>query len=368
MNNFKVMALDKHQIDEFINVAESIRGHDPQWIAPMKASTIADLTGQGAFSDSVTLQSFVCRQDQQAVGRITAIINQEVVDERGQPIGQLGYFECVNNNDAARYLFKAATAWLAEHGAQYLWGPINGAAHREHRLMTSGFDRPAFFLEPRNPEYYPKLFSACGFDIIYNWYSTEWDLYGPKQAQYQRIAKQKPSAKSPYLVEWLNPAQPETTLLRLHKMLDRMWVGHLGFVAFSFAEFTASFGGLLTLMDDENILVVKDKSGQDLAFAMLYPDHADSIRRFNGEVKAWQQWHPETRPERMVAYAVAMDPNARKSRLIHEITRQVFKIFYDHGYQSVIMSLSTEAVNWPKKIGELTRTYALYGCKTEVFL
>jgi hypothetical protein len=94
-----------------------------------------------------------------------AMINPGLLDPSGRPYGQFGFFECIDDPEAARLLMAPALAWLRDRlpdGAAVL-GPINFDTWHSYRLRQSGFDQPTFFMEPYNPPFYPALFSAMGF-------------------------------------------------------------------------------------------------------------------------------------------------------------------------------------------------------------
>src|SRR6185503_7293512 len=58
----------------------------------------------------------------------------------GTVTGQIGFFECLNNELVAHELFKTATLWLKAQQCQYVEGPVNfGEKDRFWGLMTDGF-------------------------------------------------------------------------------------------------------------------------------------------------------------------------------------------------------------------------------------
>src|SRR5262249_18177010 len=140
-------------------------------------------------------QLFLCEADGHLAGRIAASINPKLVDPAGSVYGQLGYFECVDDAAVAESLIRAGIDWLGAQGARHVLRPMNGGAHRSHRFMTRGFDRDPFLFEPRNPEYYPKLFAHCGFMPVHRWFSYELnrDPAAGFVKQYERVLSRRPA-------------------------------------------------------------------------------------------------------------------------------------------------------------------------------
>ncbi|MEQ8520914.1 MAG: hypothetical protein RIC15_02045, partial [Vicingaceae bacterium] len=62
--------------------------------------------------------------DGRIIGRVAAFINPRVI-KNGEKEGGLGFFECIDNQDAANMLFNACRDWLGEKGMELMDGPIN---------------------------------------------------------------------------------------------------------------------------------------------------------------------------------------------------------------------------------------------------
>ncbi|MBO9154625.1 hypothetical protein ACFOTA_20595 [Chitinophaga sp. GCM10012297] len=97
-------------------------------------------------------------------GRIAAFVNKKyktIGDE--QPVGGVGFFDCVNDQQAANLLFDTAKQWLTERGMGAMDGPINfGDRDRWWGLQVKGFVNPPFGMN-YNPPYYRGLFENYGF-------------------------------------------------------------------------------------------------------------------------------------------------------------------------------------------------------------
>src|SRR5438093_1864997 len=223
---------DTPSLDEFIELSWHISAGDPHWIPPMRARLHQELIGADAFGEYGRLQLFGCESGGRLAGRIVALLNPRLADASGQVVGQVGYFEAIDDEQVAAGLFGAAFEWLRAAGAREVWGPMNGGAHRTHRLMTSGFDRRPYLFEPRNPPYYPRLFERAGFERRYSWYSIDVSSDQLRSAIATLPIFQVPErAKNAYDVVWLDPSDARNVLSRLHALLDAMWSGHLGYAS-----------------------------------------------------------------------------------------------------------------------------------------
>ena len=99
-------------------------------------------------------------------GRIAAFA------KKGDEVGRIGFFECIDDDDVASTLFSACCKWLTDQGCQIIEGPVNfGEKDRFWGLMVSGFDSKGLYLDNFNPRYYQRLFEQSGFSPKENIYT-----------------------------------------------------------------------------------------------------------------------------------------------------------------------------------------------------
>jgi len=102
------------------------------------------------------------------IGRIAAWKHPKHFVKFKQPTGSIGYFECINRQDAANLLFDTAKKFLEKQGAQAMDGPINfGEKDQFWGLLIENFTDPNTYGMNYNPEYYIQLFENYGFKIYY---------------------------------------------------------------------------------------------------------------------------------------------------------------------------------------------------------
>lgn len=122
-------------------------------------------------------------------GRIAAFIDHSLANSYEQPTGGIGFFECINDREAAFLLFDTAKAWLKANGMEAMDGPINfGETDKFWGLLVSGFAHPSFDV-PYNHPYYRELFEAYGFRVYYKMEGFHLDITKPLPERLQRIAE-----------------------------------------------------------------------------------------------------------------------------------------------------------------------------------
>ena len=156
----------------FVNLPWRIYRDDPCWMPPLVMSQ-EELLGfrPCPFYEKSRSRSFLATRGGGDVGRITAIVNAGHVERYGEQRGFFGFFECDDDQAAARALFGTARDWLASEGMTALRGPTNPSLNYECGLLIEGFDTPPFFMMTHNKPYYPALVEAQGLGKIEDLYA-----------------------------------------------------------------------------------------------------------------------------------------------------------------------------------------------------
>lgn len=123
------------------------------------------------------------------IGRIAAWIHPKYFKKFQQPTGGIGFFECINKQEAANMLFDTAKNWLKEKGAEAMDGPINfGEKDQFWGLLIKNFSAPSTYGMNYNPFYYKTLFENYGFKVYFNQYMYHRMMTDPAQEVFVKKA------------------------------------------------------------------------------------------------------------------------------------------------------------------------------------
>src|SRR5690554_6808695 len=124
------------------------------------------------------------------VGRVAAFINPKTAFTEKQPTGGIGFFECIDHQETANFIFDTAKAWLESEGMEAMDGPINfGERNQFWGCLTKNFTDPNSYGMNYNPPYYPKLFENYGFETYFNQYLYKRPVLLPVQEVFIRKNK-----------------------------------------------------------------------------------------------------------------------------------------------------------------------------------
>lgn len=168
-----VKVTDKATEKDFLRLPRIIYAIDQNWIPHLDQDirAIFDPKKNPMFDSGEVCRWVLKDAGGRLIGRIAAFINNNLAFTYKQPTGGVGFFECIDNKDAAFMMFDTAVEWLSERGMQAMDGPINfGEKDRFWGLLVDGFlDEPPYLMN-YNPPYYRALFEEYGFRNYYEQY------------------------------------------------------------------------------------------------------------------------------------------------------------------------------------------------------
>ena len=174
----------------FLKVPHILYKHDAEWVAPLNQDVeeVFDPKQNPYFAEGDVKRWILEDNAGKLIGRVAAFYNQKYMNQSGQRNGGMGFFECIEDKQAAFLLFDSCKNWLKQHGIIGMDGPINfGEKDRFWGLMVSGYQNPSY-LENYNPPYYKTFFEAYGFTKIVEQSTSEINIDSFNFERFGRVA------------------------------------------------------------------------------------------------------------------------------------------------------------------------------------
>ncbi len=147
--------------------------NDPNWVCPLDSviESVFDPSQNHSFRNGVAARWILNDDKGKTIGRVAAFIDKIRSSAQKQPTGGMGFFEVINDREAAFMLFDTAKEWLAKQGMQAMDGPINfGENDNFWGLLIDGFMQQGYGM-PYNMNYYKAFFEEYGFRNYFEQYS-----------------------------------------------------------------------------------------------------------------------------------------------------------------------------------------------------
>ncbi len=268
----------------FIQVALRLYQQDPHWIRPLDKD-INDVFNKNKnktfrFGE---IQRWILQTDAgESIGRIAAFVNKKYKNKNDDgPVGGIGFFECINNQNAANLLFDTAKNWLQSRNMQAMDGPINfGERDRWWGLVTEGYKEPLYCMN-YNPPYYVSLFEAYGFKLFYTQVCYGRD---PQQEVTEKIiSRHKEYANNPdFSFEILKKNKLAKYAADFATVYNKAWAGHGGMKQMAVPQAMSLFKRMKPVMDPKIACYVYYKN-EPIAIFLNLPDLNQYFKYMNGK-------------------------------------------------------------------------------------
>ncbi len=164
-------ANDGRTIKDWMDLPWKIYRNDPNWIPHLRQDVgkVFDPGKNKLLKEGKAIRWVLYGKNGEPIGRIAAFVNPKTAYTEAQPTGGMGFFECIDDHEAARELFDAARDWLSALGMQAMDGPVNmGDRNMFWGLLIENFTDPPIYGTNYNPPYYRGLLENYGFQLYFN--------------------------------------------------------------------------------------------------------------------------------------------------------------------------------------------------------
>ncbi len=264
---------------------------DPNWIPPLRQNQ-KEMVGyaKSPFYQDNDVQTFLATRSGEVCGRIAAILNRghnERFDERR---GFFGFFDCVDDQEAADALFDAVKGWFADQDIGKLRGPVNPSLNHELGLLVDGFDSPPTFMMTYNPPYYGRLIEGYGFKKVQDLYAY-WghvDML-PAIREKLRPISEKIAQYCDVTIRPLDKTRFTEDVSNFLDVYNQSMTNTWGFVPMSSAEVQQQARALRHLMVPE-LALAAEMDGKMVGAVFGMPDYNPRIKQIDGRLFPFGFW------------------------------------------------------------------------------
>ncbi len=272
----------------FHDAARSLYHQDSNWIAPldMEIENIFRPEKNDLFRDGEAIRWVLQDESGGSIGRVAAFVNYQKAKHSEIPAGGIGFFECVDNQEAANMLFNAGRAWLADRGMKAMDGSINfGENFSYWGVLVEGFMKQGYGM-PYNKPYYQKLFETYGFQDYFQQFSYHIDLSKPFPERMVKFAEYL-ETRPGYSFKHFEKANPQPYIRDLVEIMNITWGDFMeGFVSIKETDLSGILASAKPVLVDDFIWFAY-KDGRPVGMVVAFPDLNQVLDHFNGRLNNW---------------------------------------------------------------------------------
>ena len=158
---------DKKTEKVFIELPLKLYKDSAYWVCPLDhdIKKVFDKEKNPCFKEGGECIRWVLQDEKgEYVGRVAAFINKKTYQLDSYTVGQMGFFECIDNQKAAFTLFEQCEHWLKSREMESMEGPVNFGQRLEWwGLLVDGYNESPVYAMPYTHSYYIPFFEAYGF-------------------------------------------------------------------------------------------------------------------------------------------------------------------------------------------------------------
>ncbi len=297
---------------------------DPYWVPPFFSEQLALMDREHhPFYKHAEVEFFLARRGDEVVGRIAAFTNHRHIQFHDENIGFFGFFEVLDDPDAAQALLDTAEEWARDHGHEAIRGPAQFSTNEECGLLVDGFDDLPRIFMTYNPRRYVDLIENAGFEKamdLWAW-AVPTNIFESGEKFPEKLVRvvKKVEKRGKINIRKLRMRNFKAEVELVKQLYNTCWAKNWGFIPLTDAEIDKLGKELRPILDPDFVLVA-EVDGKPVGFSLTlwdlnqplhaaYP-HPDEPELWSKFKFAWQ-WKVRRRTNWVRVFTLGVLPEYR---------------------------------------------------------
>src|SRR6478735_5857035 len=294
----------------FVNLAWDVYRDDPAWVPPLKDEVHGLITpGKNPWFEHARAQLWLAERGDRVVGRISAQVDELVLEHMGAGTGQWGMFEALDG-EAAAALIATAEDWLRTQGMTRALGPISLSIWDEPGLEIEGFDEPPTAMMGHHRPEYRAWIEEAGYEKAKDLLTYELDITHWEDPKIDRLIAM--GERNPHIrIRMVDKSKFNREARIILNLLNDAWSSNWGYVPLTEAEIAYAGKKLKPIIYNE-LVRIAEIDGEPVAFMLTIPDINELTKDLNGELfpfnfikLLWRLRNPKVKRARVPLMGVA---------------------------------------------------------------
>lgn len=282
-----VEVTDKQQEDAFIQLPVELYKGNKYWIRPLDNDirNVFNKDKNPCFKNGECVRWLLLDDRGKCVGRVAAFINGKTCRLDKYTVGQMGFFECIDNREAAFMLFDKCREWLESRGMEAMEGPVNFGERIEWwGLLVDSFDQSPNYAMPYTQPYYVPFFEGYGFRDFFKQFTYRTKLVVESLSKLV-VWKADRLLKDPdYSVHTYREIGKQRAIDALLEVYNKAWNLEVHGVDGITREQVESIYKSLQPIIDEDLIYFAFYKNAPIGFFLMFPELNQVIRHVNGKL------------------------------------------------------------------------------------
>lgn len=264
----------------FLSFPWKVYQDNPYWVPPIFSERVHFTDPQkNPFFEHAEAQLYVAQRGEEIVGTIAAFTNHLHNEYQKENVAFFGFFEVLEDFEAAEALFQSAEKWARERGHTALRGPAQWSTNDECGMLVDGFDDSPRILMTYNPRYYVDFIEKAGYKYARDLWAYQLAVADFMSLNGERLDKLTARLldRKQISIRPLNMKKFDEEVARVKLLYNEAWSQNWGFIPMTDAEFSQLAAELHDILDPEMVFLA-EKNGKTVGFSITLPDLNEPLR------------------------------------------------------------------------------------------
>ena len=282
-----ILVKQPSHVREFLEFPARLFKKDPFYIRPLNKDIeeVFDAEKNKFFQNGSCERFLFTDKSGKTVGKVAVFINTNY--EQEIPTGGIGFFDCIEDQETANFIFDFCRNWLQQKGIEAMDGPINfGERDKFWGLLTEGFHEPLYGMNYNSP-YYQNLFETYGFKPYYQQLCYGRKVHDPVSRVFT-VMHRKHSSNPKITAKPLKKNQLKKFAKDFTEVYNKAWANHGDGKQLDESKTYKMFLQLKPIINEHiSWFVYEDE--QPIAMWMNIPDVNQWFKSLNGKFGIWEK-------------------------------------------------------------------------------
>lgn len=277
---------------DFLRFPWKVYQDDPYWVPPIFSERVHFTDpDKNPFFEHAEAQLYVAVRGEEIVGTIAAFSNHRHNEFQNENVGFFGFFEVLDDFEAAQALLKAAEDWARERGHTALRGPAQWSTNDECGLLVDGFDDSPRILMTYNPRYYVDFVENAGYSYARDLWAYSLGIEDFMKISSERLDRitSRVLARKNITIRKLNMKYFDEEVEQVKVLYNEAWSQNWGFVPMTDGEFQQLADELHDILDPD-LVYIAEKDGKTVGFSITLPDLNEPLLKANPKPNSPEWW------------------------------------------------------------------------------
>lgn len=328
-------AKTKSELTEYIKFPFQLYKDNKYWVPPIIADELEtfDKTKNPAF-ENAEAYFYLAYKNNEVVGRITAIINWNEVNNQHKKKVRFGWFDVIDDIEVTKALLEKVYELGQKNNLEHIEGPMGFSNLDKVGILTEGFDEIGTMITWYNHPYYASHFEQLGYTREKEYLESKFPFSNVKPDFFQKANE---LVKKRYQLNPLNFKTTKEVMPHVDKMFDlfnETYSSLSSFVAISDIQKEYFKKKYISFINPEFIKFVEDKDHNIVAFSIVMPSFSEALQKSKGKLFPFGFLHllkAKRQSKDMIFYLIGVHPEYQNKAVTAIIFNEYYNTFKEKG-------------------------------------